>query len=141
MVFKYLVRTVNDKQYITGFSLKSVKGIPTGLYEFTEEFKQPLLSKEYNKLQWTIRENPDYDPETDHIDNRYIVEYDPIQPTAEELEAEKQMAIKQKLTAELSDLILQNKDTPEALAQALCERAKQIEVEVKDEPRRDTEVI
>jgi len=53
----------------------------------------------------------------------------------------KQAAIKRKLAAELPDIILQNKDNPEALTQALCERAKQIEVEMKDEPRRDTEAL
>ena len=58
--------------------------------------------------------------------------------TAEQLEAEKQAAIRQKLTTELSDIILQNKDNPEILAQALCNRAKEIEVE--HENGRDPEV-
>ena len=46
----------------------------------------------------------------------------------EELEAEKQAVVKRQLIDELPDIILQNKDNPEALAQALCDRAKEIEV-------------
>lgn len=51
--------------------------------------------------------------------------------SAEELESEKQSAIKSQLVAELPDIILQNKDTPGMLAQALCDRAKKIEAEIK----------
>jgi len=138
MIFRYNVQLIYTKYYITGSQLVSEKGTPSAAYEFTKAFDQPLLSKN-ERLQWTVRENPDYDPKTDHIDNRYIIERDPILPTNEELEVEKQAVIKQKFIAELPDLILQNKDTPEALAQALCERAKQIEVEVKDKIQIDKE--
>ena len=48
--------------------------------------------------------------------------------SAGELEAERQAAVKRQLVADLPDIILQNKDNPEALAQALCDRAKEIEV-------------
>ena len=51
--------------------------------------------------------------------------------SVEELEIEKQAAVKRQLVAELPDIILQNKDNPEALVQALCDRAKQIDKEVK----------
>jgi len=60
--------------------------------------------------------------------------------SAEELEAEKQSAVKRQLIAELPDIILQSKDNPEALVQALCDRAKQIEVET-NESRRNPEII
>jgi len=48
--------------------------------------------------------------------------------SVEEIEMEKQLEIKRQLVAELPDIILQNKDNPEVLAQALCDRAKEIEV-------------
>jgi len=140
MIYQYDVQPIGGKQYISAVRLISEKG---EIYTENQLTKAPRgdLRGPTGKLQWTIRENPDYDPKTDHIDDRYIIERDPILPTNEELEVEKQAVIKRQLVAELPDLILQNKDTPEALAQALCERAKQIEVEVKDEPRRDTEII
>jgi len=59
--------------------------------------------------------------------------------SAEQAEAERRVAIKRQLVDELPDIILQSKDNPEALAQALCNRAKQIEVE--NETGRDTEVF
>jgi len=134
MIYQYKIKTIDGIRYICGSSLIAEKEGPTEPYQFSKPFNRRLHQE--GRLLWAIRENPDYDPEIDHIDDRYIIEYDPVQPTAEELEAEKQAVTKQKLIAELPDIILQNKDNPEALAQALCERAKQIEVEVKDEPRR-----
>lgn len=49
--------------------------------------------------------------------------------SAEALEAERMMRIKQQLKDELPALILQNKDDPGQLVTALCDRAKAIEVE------------
>jgi len=138
MIFQYLTREINGLDYICGSRLISEKGIPSNPLEFSKAFSKELCDPD-NKLQWTIRENPKYDSETDHIDDRYIIENIPLLPTSEELEAEKQAAIKRQLVAELPDIILQNKDNPEALAQKLCNRAKQIEVE--NETGRDTEVF
>jgi len=59
--------------------------------------------------------------------------------STEELEGERQAAVKRQLIAELPDIILQSKDNPEALAQALCDRVKQIEVE--NETRRNPEAV
>ena len=138
MIFQYLTRKINGLDYIRGSRLISEKGTPSNLLEFSKAFSGELCDAN-NKLQWTIRENPKYDPEVDHIDDRYIIEHDPIQPTVEELEADKQAVIKRQLVTELPDIILQNKNTPGLLIQALCDRAKQIEVE--NETRRDPETI
>jgi len=138
MIFKYDVCKIGEKTYISGSRLISERGSPEGEYEFSKPIRD-LLSDTDKALQWTIRDNSDYDPEVDRIEDRYIIERDPIQPTTEELEAKKQAAIKQQLTAELPDIILQNKDKPGVLAQALCDRAK--EIEVKHETKRDTEAI
>ena len=59
--------------------------------------------------------------------------------TPEVIETERQAKIKQQLRNELPDIILQNKDNPGALVQALCDWAKQIEVE--NETRRDPEAV
>ena len=125
MIFQY---QVNKQGYILGYYLVSEKGFPAQKYEVTRP-KRLELRDENGKPQWTIRDNPEYDSKTDHIDDRYIIEHDPIQPTIEELEAKKQVAIKARLRIDLPDIILQNKDNPEVLAQALCDRAKEIEVE------------
>lgn len=59
--------------------------------------------------------------------------------STEVLEAERAAKIKQQLKDELPDLILQNKDSPEQLVAALCDRAKQIEVETKIEAKLERE--
>jgi len=130
MIFKYNTQSIDKKVYIVGSVLKDVEGSPSGEYEFSKGFTE-TLTNENGKLQWVIRENPNYSPETDHIDNRYLIEYDPISPTAEEIEAEHQRKIERQLQTELPELILQNKDSPENLAKVLCDRAKQIEAGTK----------
>ena len=59
----------------------------------------------------------------------------------EELEIERQMTVKRQLVAELPDIILQNKDNPEALVQVLCDRAKEIEVEITNDHKRDPKAL
>ena len=59
----------------------------------------------------------------------------------EELEIERQMTVKRQLVAELPDIILQNKDNPEALVQALCDRAKQIETEIISDHERNPKTV
>lgn len=94
---------------------------------------------EVNKM-WTrqppAREDGWYEIEREPGENEYL-EYDEKddcivikkrEKSTEELEAEKQADVKRQLVEELPDIILQNKDDPAALAQALCDRAKQIEV-------------
>ena len=133
MIFKYIITTINSLNYISGSRLISEKGTPSGNYEFTKPFgsmgdlRVRNLTDENGKLQWTIRDNPDYDPETDHIDDRYLIEHKPILLTADEKETKRAAEAKAKLAAELVDLIYANKDNPDALAQALCERAKEID--------------
>jgi len=129
MIFQYETKEINGNIYITGSRLLAERGQPGKSYEFGSAFNRKITDQN-GQFQWTIRENPDYDPKTDHIDDRYIIEHNPILPTPEELEAERQAAIKRLLVAELPDIIFQNKDNPAVLAQALCDRAKQIEVEI-----------
>jgi len=133
MIVKYTTKIIGDKTYIIGSRLISEKGSPSEKFEFSSPFAQDLLDAR-GKLQWTIQENPDYNPDTDHIDDRYLIEHDPIQPTAEELESARRDVIKQKIAADFPDLVLQNKDNPTVLAQVLCDRAKQIEAEIQEAP-------
>ena len=130
MRYKYEIQVIGQKKYIKAVHLISEKEEPTGEYEFSRALKNNLLD-ENGKFQWIIRENPDYKPETSHIDDRYLIEHDPILPTAEEIEAERRAKIKRQLQTELPELILQNKDNPENLAKVLCDRAKQIEAGTK----------
>jgi len=130
MIFQYKTKTINGLKYLVESRLISKKGSPSKPLQFSRPFTEDL-SDENRKLQWTIRENPNYKPEKDHIDDRYIIEHNPISPTTEELEGKRQQKIRDQFQTELVDLILQNKDNPQGLAQALCNRAKQIEVETK----------
>jgi len=61
--------------------------------------------------------------------------------STEELEVERKIAVKRQLIAELPDIILQNKDDPAALAQALCDRAKQIETETTNDHERNPKAV
>lgn len=140
MIFQYSTRKLNGLDYICGSRLISENGLPIGPLEFTKALSGGLFDSK-GKLQWTIRENSDYDPKTDHIDNRYIIECDPIQPTVEELKAKKQAAVRNQLVTDLPDILLQNKDNPEALVQALCDRVKEIEVEITNDHKRDPEPL
>jgi len=104
MIFKYETRLVQEKNYITGSQLVSEKGVPSGKYEFAKPFMRSLLDKN-DRLQWTIRDNPDYDPKIDHIDNRYIIEKDPIPFTPEELQAEREAEEKADYIKAMPDLV------------------------------------
>jgi hypothetical protein len=77
------------------------------------------------------------DREPDYKEREYL-EYDPVEDrviirkrilTEENIEKRRQALIKQQIKDELPELILQNKDNPAQLAQALCGRAKQLEEE------------
>ena len=133
MIFKYYIQLVNTEYYIVGSRLISEDGFPSGEYEFTKTLNQSLLD-ENDRLQWTIKDNPDYDPKTDHIDDRYLIENKPIPLTAEEIETKRLMEVKAKISAELPDLIYANKDNPAALSKALTDRVKEIDAETTVEP-------
>ncbi len=128
MIFKYSIQLVDTEAYIVGSRLISEDGFPSGEYEFTKTLNQSLLD-ENDRLQWTIKDNPDYDPKTDHIDDRYLIENKPIPLTAEEIETKRVMEVKAKISAELPNLIYDNKDDPAKLAKALTDRAKEIDAE------------
>jgi len=128
MVFQYKITIIGNRRYILSSELISETGAPRESFQFTQPFTLELRNEE-GKPQWTIRENPDYNPETDHIDHRYIIEYDPLEPTIEEIEAKCREKIKHQLQNGLPDLILANRDNPENLAKALCDRAKELEKE------------
>lgn len=130
MRFRYITKSIQGKTYISGVILIAEYGMPREPYEMSQSFIEDLLSKD-GKLQWTIRENPDYDPVADHIDSRYIIEHQPLALTSEEKETKRWAAVRRQFAAELPNIILQNKDNPAELAEALCARAKQIERETK----------
>ncbi len=133
MIFKYGVKEIDEKFYVTKTALLSESGTPKEEYELTEPLTEPLLD-ENHQLQWTIRDNPDYDPEVDHINERYLIENKPIPLTSQEIETKRMVEVKAKLAAELPDLIYANKDDPAALAAAMCGRAKEIDAETTIEP-------
>lgn len=128
MIFKYDTKLIGGKVYITGSRLLSEQGRPQEEFEFSKPFSMPLRDRN-GKCQWTIHENLGFNPQTDHIDTRYIIKHNPIQSTTEESKTARQRKIKAQLQKEFSDLILQNKDNPENLLKALCDRAKQLEKE------------
>ncbi len=128
MIFKYDVQEITGKFYIIGSRLTSENGNPTKEHEFSQPFVEDFTN-ENGKLQWTIQSNPDYNPEIDPIDDRYLIEHKPIPLTAEEAETKRLMEVKAKLATELPDLIYANKDDPAALSKALTDRAKEIDAE------------
>lgn len=129
MIYMYETIMINNKHYINGSRLLREIGVPSQPYEFSKVFKRNLVDKN-GKLQWTIRENPNYNSQTDNINDRYLIENDPIPLTSKETETQRIAAIRSKIVNELPDIILQNKDNPTTLVQVLCNRAKQIEVEI-----------
>lgn len=70
-----------------------------------------------------LDEYPEYDEKTGCI----VIKK--RKKSVEVLEAERLARIKQRLKNELSDIVFQNRDNPTALAQAFCDRAKQIDAE------------
>ena len=50
-----------------------------------------------------------------------------IVPHGKTPEEQRRIMLRRQIMADLPDIILQNKDNPDALVQALCDRAKQIE--------------
>jgi len=85
-----------------------------------------------------------------NLENGEYLEYDEqadrivvkkIEKTAAQLEEGRLAMIRQKLAFELPYIILQNKDDPAALTQALCDRAKKIEMEITNETGRDTKAV
>lgn len=105
MIFKYDVEEINILMYIVGSQLVSERGAPSKDYEFSEAFGKELAG-ENGRPQWTIRDNPDYDLETDPIDSRYLIENNPIPLKPEEIEAEKQQKIEAEIRARLPGILL-----------------------------------
>ena len=94
MIFRYQTREVNKKRYIAGSAFVAEKGDPAGEYEFPRAFTKDLVDED-GKLQWTIRENPDYGkpvPEGESPPERYLIEYDPEPLTPEEQAAKEKRA-------------------------------------------------
>ena len=104
MIFKYNIRLIAAKNYITGWRLISEDRVPSEEYEFTKPLSE-LLRDENDRFQWTIQDNPDYDPEVDHIDDRYIIGNDPIPLTPEELQAKQEAQGKADYIAVMPDLV------------------------------------
>ncbi len=128
MIFKYETKKIDSLIYVMGSRLISESGTPSEKYEFTQPFMQEVNDAN-RKYQWTIIDNPDYDPKTDPIDDRYLIEHKPIPLTAEEAETKRMTEVKAKISAELPDLIYANKNDPSALAAAMCDRVKEIDAE------------
>ena len=128
MIFRYDIQNLDGKDYIVGTRLISEKDTPSELYEFSKPFTGDWFDAN-GKLQWTIRDNPDYNPEIDPIDDRYLIENKSIPLTPEEIETKRLMEVKAKISAELPDLIYANKDDPAALSKALTDRVKEIDAE------------
>ena len=103
---KLYAKIVNSNEYRCAWN--DDKSQEEGWYELERELEEG--------------EYPEYDEQNDWI----VIKK--REKSAEELEAERQAAVKRQLVADLPDIILQNKDNPEALAQALCDRVKGIEV-------------
>ena len=83
----------------------------------------------------SIDEHLIYDAEQDQIKIEALV----LSPEA--AIAEQQRLIKKQLVDELPEIILQNKDNPEALVQTLCDRAKQIETETTSDDERNPKTV
>lgn len=112
-----------------------------------------IRSPHETRKQWTtaerLKEDGWYELEREPGIDEYL-EYDEQndcivirkrEKSAEQLEAERKMAIRMQLIDELPDIILQNKDDPEILIQALCARAKQIETETTNDLERNQKAI
>jgi len=92
MIFKYDIQRIGKKDYIIASRLLNERGNPSGNYEFPRAFIESLIDED-GKLQWTIRENPEY-RKTEQAE-RYLIEHDPVSLTPEEANA-KQEREKQK---------------------------------------------
>jgi len=77
---------------------------------------------------YEIEREPGEDERLEYDEQNACIVIKKREKSAEQAEAERRVAIKRQLVDELPDIILQNKDNPEALVQALCNRAKEIEV-------------
>jgi len=76
-----------------------------------------------------------FNPATQVIEPEHDSNWDHDHEPLSELELLRNK-IKQQLRNELVDIILQNKDNPAALAEALCARAKEIETENHEEEQK-----
>ena len=99
MIFKYSVKKIKDKIYITGSRLISESGNPKEDYEFSRAFGKDLID-ENGKYQWTIRDNPDHNPETDLADKRYLIENNPEPFTPDEIAQQEEKKKKDQIAAE-----------------------------------------
>ena len=117
MIYKYDIKEINGLQYIKGSRLISEKGMPSEDNEFTgpfgprNQFEVRNITDENGKYQWTIRDNPDYNPETDYIDDRYFIENNPEPFTPDEIVQQKDKEKKDQLDVEYpQDKILELQD-------------------------------
>ena len=83
---------------------------------------------------YELEREPEIDEclEYDKVEDRIVIKK--REKTSEMVEAEKRVRVEGQLREDLPNLIFQNKDSPEVLAQALCDRAKQIEAEIQEAP-------
>ncbi len=104
MIFEYSTQLINGLVYITGSHLSSESGVPSEDYEFSKPFNQ-LLFDENDRLQWTIEVNSKYDPETDAVDDRYLIERKSLPLTAGELQVKQEAQDKANYIAAMPDLV------------------------------------
>ena len=136
--YKYVIEDINSKRYIRGYSVTTKP--PDYLTIFPLAPDMPLgKHDEYGQYQYRLVSNPDFGKlidvgmEEQQPDIREYIGcvYDPIDPGPEVKEAFRVEKVKAKFSGELVDLIYANKDFPASLAAALCDRAKEIDAEVK----------
>lgn len=133
MIYECTIRKINGLDYISGCKLVSEKGTPSEPLQFSRKPYHGGLSDKNRKPQWTIRENPDYDPKVHHVDQRYIIEKVIIPLSDVEKQKYRKQKVVQNLMGEIAELIYDFRKTPEIVIEALCNRAKEIEQEVKHE--------
>lgn len=125
MIFQYETQRIGTEDYISGSFLVSEEGMPSGNFEFSRGFAEDLFDENF-KLQWAIRDNPDWGKEGAE---RYIIELKPQVLTVQEIEDKRQQGVKSQFSGEIVDLVYQYKDDPSSLVQALCDRMKEIDSE------------
>ena len=136
--YEYVIEDINSKRYIRGYSVTMKP--PDYLTIFPLAPDMPLgKHDEYGQYQYRLVPNPDYGKLIDvGMDEQQpdIREYlgcvlDLIDPGPEVKEAFRVEKVKARFAVEMPDLVYANKDEPASLAAALCDRAKEIDAEVK----------
>ena len=136
--YKYMIEDINSKRYIRGFSVTMKP--PDYLTIFPLPPDMPLgKHDEYGQYQYRLVPNSDYGKlrdiglEEQQPDTREYLGcvLDLIDLGIEVKEAFRVGKVKARFVMELVDIIYANKDDSSALAAALCDRAKEIDAEVK----------